>query len=65
MEITCFDDLLSAARAQVEPQRLLFVFVQAELPEAAGAYVARLQELVGVPITMVSTGPERESTIRF
>ena len=34
MEITCFDDLLSAARAQVEPQRLLFVFAQAELPEA-------------------------------
>ena len=34
MEITCFDDLLSAARAQIEPQRLLFVFTEAELPDA-------------------------------
>ena len=33
MEIANFDDLLRAARAQPEPQRLLFVFVAAELPE--------------------------------
>jgi len=33
MNITCFDDLLRAARAQPEPQRLLFVFAGAELPE--------------------------------
>ncbi len=32
MNITCFDDLLQAARAQPTPQRLLFVFAQAELP---------------------------------
>lgn len=31
MEISSFDDLLSAARQQDQPQRLLFVFTQAEL----------------------------------
>ena len=34
MEISSFDDLLRAARQQPEPQRLLFVFAGAELPEA-------------------------------
>ena len=33
MNISSFDDLLSAARAQPEPQRLLFVFAQAVLPD--------------------------------
>lgn len=32
MNIASFDDLLQAARAQPEPQRLLFVFTGAELP---------------------------------
>jgi hypothetical protein len=32
-QIANFDDLLRAARAQPEPQRLLFVFATAELPE--------------------------------
>ena len=35
MHITDFADLLRAARAQSEPQRLLLVFVRAELPEDA------------------------------
>ena len=34
-----------------------------ELPEAARAYLDRLQELCGVPVTIVSTGPDREQTI--
>lgn len=34
-----------------------------ELPAAAQAYVARIEKLVGVPIDMVSTGPDREETI--
>lgn len=34
-----------------------------ELPQAAQNYVARLAELVGVPIDIVSTGPDREETI--
>jgi hypothetical protein len=33
MRISSFDDLLRAARQQAEPQRLLFVFMGAELPE--------------------------------
>ncbi len=32
MDISSFDDLLRAARSQPEPQRLLFVFANAELP---------------------------------
>ena len=35
MNITSFDDLLRAAKAQPEPQRLLFVFTGAELPADA------------------------------
>lgn len=33
MNISSFDDLLLAARAQPEPQRLLFVFANAVLPD--------------------------------
>ncbi len=32
MTLTPFDQLLAAARHEREPQRLLFVFVSAELP---------------------------------
>lgn len=35
MDISTFDDLLSAARAQPQPQRLLFVFAAVELPDDA------------------------------
>ncbi|MBK9523101.1 MAG: adenylosuccinate synthase [Rhodocyclaceae bacterium] len=34
-----------------------------ELPSAALAYIQRIQALVGVPVDMVSTGPDREETI--
>jgi len=38
MEISNFDDLLAAARQQEHPQRLLFVFTQAELdPDSSEA----------------------------
>lgn len=37
MDITNFNDLLQAARAQPEPQRLLFVFAGAELSADASA----------------------------
>ena len=33
------------------------------LPQAAKNYIARLAELVGVPIDIVSTGPDRDETI--
>ena len=35
MDISSFDGLLQAARMQPEPQRLLFVFAAAELPDDA------------------------------
>jgi hypothetical protein len=35
MNISTFDELLAAARQQPEPQRLLFVFAGAELPEGS------------------------------
>lgn len=35
----------------------------ADLPQNARRYVNRLEELVGVPISMISTGPERSKTI--
>ena len=35
MNISSFDDLLKAAEAQPEPQRLLLVFAEAELPPGA------------------------------
>jgi len=33
------------------------------LPPEALAYIKRLEELLGVPVDMLSTGPERNSTI--
>ena len=33
------------------------------LPAVARAYIKRIEELVGVPIDIVSTGPDREETI--
>jgi hypothetical protein len=35
--ISSYDDLIEATRGQPEPQRLLFVFCRAELPEDASA----------------------------
>ena len=37
MEISRFEDLLTAARAQPQPQRLLFVFAAVEMPDDATA----------------------------
>ncbi|MGH2719089.1 MAG: adenylosuccinate synthetase, partial [Actinomycetota bacterium] len=34
-----------------------------DLPAAAQAYVQRLEELMGVPITQISVGPEATETI--
>jgi adenylosuccinate synthase len=33
------------------------------LPSAARAYLRRIEVLTGVPIAMISTGPERDETI--
>ena len=62
MEIQHFDDLLAAARAQAQPQRLLMVFVATELPEDASAEQrARLAQGEGgalVPLMCVDKTPE-------
>ena len=34
-----------------------------DLPRNAQRYLARLEELVGIPVTIISTGPDREETI--
>ena len=34
-----------------------------ELPQAAKNYIAKIEELVGVPVDIVSTGPDRVETI--
>ena len=36
----------------------------ADLPPLAKAYLARMSELAGVPITLVGVGPDREQTLR-
>jgi adenylosuccinate synthase len=34
-----------------------------KLPRAAREYLARVEKLCGVPIDLISTGPERDETI--
>jgi adenylosuccinate synthase len=51
-ELEGWEDDLSAARTFDE------------LPEAARAYVRRVEELTGVPVTLVSVGPARHQTVR-
>ena len=34
-----------------------------QLPEGAKAYIARIEELVGIKVTILSTGPDRNETI--
>ena len=36
---------------------------QSDLPNNAQRYLARIEELAGVPIDIISTGPDREQTI--
>jgi len=62
MEIASFDDLLRAARAQAQPQRLLFVFAGAALPAGATAE-QRAQFEAGVggeltPLMAVDKAPD-------
>lgn len=34
-----------------------------DLPATAQQYIRRLEELAGIPVAIISTGPEREQTI--
>jgi hypothetical protein len=60
--LSSFDDLLQAARQQPEPQRLLFVFTRAELPEdCTPEQRARFEAGLGgalTPLMSVDKAPE-------
>lgn len=66
MNISSFDDLLRAAREQPEPQRLLFVFADAALPDdATPAQRDAFQAGEGgalVPLMSVDKAPEELDT---
>jgi hypothetical protein len=52
MNITCFDDLIAAARTQLTPQALLMVFVDVELPsDASPQERARFEQGQGGALT--------------
>lgn len=62
MSISTFEDLLMAAREQPEPQRLLFVFASAELPDGSSPEQAAAFEAghggALVPLMCASKMPE-------
>jgi hypothetical protein len=66
MNIASFDDLLRAARAEPEPQRLLFVFAGAELPgDSTPEQRQRFAEGTGgalVPLMCVDKSPDELDT---
>ncbi|MGL5291238.1 MAG: adenylosuccinate synthetase, partial [Vibrionaceae bacterium] len=35
----------------------------AQLPQAALNYIKRIEELTGVPVDIISTGPDRSETV--
>jgi adenylosuccinate synthase len=51
------------AQAQVEPVYETIARSWAQLPAQAIKYVRRIEELVGCPVALLSTSPEREDTI--
>lgn len=65
-DIQTFDDLLRAARRQADPQRLLFVFARAELPEdSTPEQRTRFDAGVGgalIPLMCVDKGPDELGT---
>lgn len=66
MEISSFDDLVRAAREQSEPQRLLFVFAGADLPDdSTPEQRARFEAGQGgalTPMMSVDKAPEELGT---
>jgi hypothetical protein len=66
LSIASFDDLLRAARQQPEPQRLLFVFTGAELPEDSTDEQRRRFAAGGggalVPLMCVDKAPDELGT---
>ena len=66
MNISSFEDLLRAARQQPEPQRLLFVFADADLPDdSTPEQRARFQAGQGgalIPLMSVDKTPDELDT---
>jgi hypothetical protein len=66
LDIHTFDDLLRAARQQPEPQRLLFVFAAAELPEdSTPEQRTRFDAATGgalIPLMCVDKSPDELGT---
>lgn len=62
MSISTFEDLLTAARQQPQPQRLLFVFATAELPDGSSPQEAQAFEAgqggALVPLMFVDKTPD-------
>jgi adenylosuccinate synthase len=61
-------DILAECQPAYEPlpgwlQSTVGTLEEAKLPPACRAYIRRLEAIVGVPITLVSTGPRRDQTI--
>ncbi len=52
-----YEDLPGWTQSTVGARRL------EDLPEAARRYIRRIEEVVGCPIDIISTGPDRDETI--
>ncbi|HEX7975194.1 MAG TPA: adenylosuccinate synthetase, partial [Anaerolineales bacterium] len=61
-QITTSTPTASSGTTAVHDTRSIREFAQ--LPPQARAYVRKVEELVGAPVQMVSTGPDRDEVIR-
>lgn len=52
-----YEDLPGWSESTADVKRM------ADLPENARAYIRRIEALLGIPVDMISTGPERDSTM--
>ena len=65
VDIAVFDFAVNSgvSRAAKYLQSTVGVTRYENLPEKARAYLSRIEELAGVPVDIISTGPDREQTI--
>jgi adenylosuccinate synthase len=61
-------DILAECQPVYEPlpgwrQNTVGTLEEAKLPPTCRAYIQHLEAIVGVPITLISTGPRRDQTI--